>query len=115
MRRCPSSIARSCGVAALAPTGGRPEGAHAGKSWTWVPVLAAALLLGLGACSQADDRDGPAGGSTPGPTGHVVEGTPTQGAHDVASPRYRVRGSLGHGSSPTLQSTSYRIEQGTLR
>ena len=106
-----------------------------------VLVLAAALLLGLGACSQANDRDkGPAGGCTPacgglvcgspdgcggscapgsgctpGATGHVVEGTPTQGALDVASSSYRVQGSLSHGSSQSLQSVSYRIEQGTLR
>jgi hypothetical protein len=110
-----------------------------GKCRMRVPVLAAALLLGLGACSQASDR-GPAGGCTPacgglacgspdgcggscapgsgctpGLTGHVVEGTPTQGSVDVASSSYRVRGSLGHGSSRTSQSTSYRIEQGALR
>jgi hypothetical protein len=105
-------------------------------------ALGAALLLALGACSANDGRgrspaagactpacgglacgagDGcggscaPGSGCAPGAAGHVVEGTPTLGALDVASRSYRVRGALSHGASRTLQSTSYRIEQGTLR
>lgn len=47
--------------------------------------------------------------------GFTVEGGITQGGQDVSGPAHRVQGKLSHGSTSTQQSTSYRIEQGTLR
>lgn len=55
-------------------------------------------------------------GCTGGGSGFTVEGGLTQGAASNAGPGHQVEGAVSHGSSPgTLQSPSYRIEQGTLR
>jgi hypothetical protein len=82
---------------------------------TCVPVCNATLICGqdLNNCNTTCATG--SGCTPPTTSGLKVEGRFTLGAAHASGPAHQVEGSLSAGAGQNFQSTSYRIEQGTLR
>jgi hypothetical protein len=82
---------------------------------TCVPVCNATLVCGVTPNNCGTPCTAGSGCTPPTTSGLTVEGRLTLGAAHASGTAHQVEGSLSGGAGQNLQSTNYRIEQGTLR